>query len=307
MSDRFRVAGTPEPAPDRSAEHWFEPLAEHMGPAYLRYSFTQGTVQEVDALTAMLDLSPGARVLDVGCGPGRHSLELARRGHDVVGVDISEPFVDAATAAAETRGLTARCRFLRGDARRLADYELGTFDVVLSLCQGAFGLTGGPSADSSTVDGRTVELDEPILSAMAAALGPNGRLVVSAFSAYFQLRHTEPDRPNGAPSSDLPPESFEAESGVNHEWTTLLDPDGRPRTAELWTTCYTPRELRLLARAVGLRAEAVHSVTPGDYGPHPPEIDRPEFLLIAVRDESNEAKPGREPAATEDHTSKPIA
>ena len=54
-----------------AADHWFEPLAEHMGSAYLRYSFTKGTVQEVTALEAMLDLPPDARVLDVGCGPGR--------------------------------------------------------------------------------------------------------------------------------------------------------------------------------------------------------------------------------------------
>ncbi len=283
MSDRVRRGGgTPERAADYT-EHWFEPLAEHMGPAYLRYSFTKGTVQEVDALTAMLDLSPGTTVLDVGCGPGRHSLELARRGYEVVGVDISQAFIDSAAAAAEAEGLTARCRFVRGDARRLHELALGSFDLVISLCQGAFGLTGGPSADPPTADSRALELDEPVLTAMASVLAPEGRIVVSAFSAYFQVRHTEPDRPNGAPSADLPAESFDAETGVNHEWTTVLDPDGRPRTAELWTTCYTPRELRLLARAVDLRVEAVHGVTPGDYGPYPPDLDRPEFLLIAAR------------------------
>ena len=60
--------------------HWFEPIAEHLGAAYLRYSFTKGTVQEVDHLVGALGLEPGTRVLDVGCGPGRHAHELARRG-----------------------------------------------------------------------------------------------------------------------------------------------------------------------------------------------------------------------------------
>ena len=46
--------------------HWFEPLADHMGPAYLRYSFTKGTVQEIDFLVDALGLVPGMRVLDVG-------------------------------------------------------------------------------------------------------------------------------------------------------------------------------------------------------------------------------------------------
>lgn len=272
-----------EPGKDVSPRaHWFEPVADHLGPAYLRYSFTKGTVQEVDALSAMLDLTPGCRVLDVGCGPGRHSLELARRGHQVTGVDISGVFVDLARQAAVDNGLESTTWFLRADARRLGEFDLGSFDLVISLCQGAFGLSGGPTAVNDN-PGPPVELDEPILTAMAAALAGGGRLVVSAFSAYFQLRHTDPDKPNGAPSDGLPAESFDADSGVNHEWTTILDRSGQPRTTELWTTCYTPRELRLLARVVGLRVESVYGVTPGDYGPHPPDIDRPEFLLIASR------------------------
>jgi 2-polyprenyl-3-methyl-5-hydroxy-6-metoxy-1,4-benzoquinol methylase len=87
----------PEPAPP---SHWFEPIADHLGAAYLRYSFTKGTVQEVDHLVRVLALLPGMRVLDVGCGPGRHAHELARRGIEVHGVDISRRFVDLAAAAA---------------------------------------------------------------------------------------------------------------------------------------------------------------------------------------------------------------
>ena len=71
-------------------DHWFEDLADHLGSAYLRYSFTKGTEQEVEFLIDVLDLAPGDRVLDIGCGPGRHAHALGRRGIEVVGIDVSE-------------------------------------------------------------------------------------------------------------------------------------------------------------------------------------------------------------------------
>ena len=77
--------------------HWFEPVAEHLGSAYLRYSFTKGTAQEIDFVVSALGLRAGDRVLDVGCGPGRHAHELAPRGLVVHGIDISQRFIDLAT------------------------------------------------------------------------------------------------------------------------------------------------------------------------------------------------------------------
>jgi len=257
--------------PTGDGRHWFEDLADHLGEAYLRYSFTKGTEQEVDFLWSALELSPGSRVLDVGCGPGRHALELARRGAEVVGVDVSERFVRVGTDLASAGGLGDRVRFVRADARRLpaagTPLDRSSFDAAISLCQGAFGL-GGPV---TTDDPQHLGADAAVLSGVVQLLRDGGRVAVSAFSAYFQVRWLEAT------------DRFDAAGGVNHEQTEVRDPAGRAVPAELWTTCYTPRELRLLAERVGLEVDAVHSVAPGDYSARAPGLDDQEFLLLARR------------------------
>ena len=239
--------------------HWFEGVADHLGDAYLRYSFTYGTVSEVDTLVDVLDLVPGDRVLDVGCGPGRHSHELARRGYEVVGLDTSETFVALARRDAP-RGAT----FVHGDARTMSfDSE---FDAAISLCQGAFGLAGGPGSDTAVLDP-----DSAVLDRIVAAVRPDGGVALSAFSAYFQIRFLGED------------DDFDVGAGVNRENTVLRDTNGVELASELWTSCFTPRELRLLADQAGLVVDEIRSVTPGDYAQRRPDLDHPEFLVVGRR------------------------
>ena len=222
----------------------FEAVADHAGTAYLRYSFTKGTAQETAFLVEVLGLAPGMRVLDVGCGPGRHCHAMARRGIEVVGMDISLAFLSVA----------GQGRWVRADARRLP-FRSRSFDAAISLCQGGFGLLGGDD-------------DARVLEEMAQSVKRGGRLAVSAFSAYFAVRHLQPG------------EVFDAQTGVNHERAEVRDPSGQAATFDLWTTCFTPRELRLIAAGAGIEMQSLWSVTPGSYAKRPPDLDHPEFLLV---------------------------
>lgn len=230
---------------------WFNPLAEFLGPAYLRNAFTRGTEQEVSFLWEALHLHEGQRVLDVGCGPGRHALALARRGVEVVGVDLSPDFVALGAEAAARDGLSAR--FETADVRDLA-YE-GEFDAVICLCQGGFGLLGGRD-----------EVD--VFARIVRAARAGGRVAVSAFHAGFVVRHLEDG------------ETFDPATGVLHEHATARNEAGEERVFDLWTTCFTARELELLAASAGLDDVAVHGVAPGRYRAAPPDIDAPELLLL---------------------------
>ncbi|HWE54276.1 MAG TPA: methyltransferase domain-containing protein [Acidimicrobiales bacterium] len=224
----------------------FEALAAHARLAYLRYSFTKGTEQEVDFLIEAMGLRPGHRLLDVGCGPGRHSHAMRARGIEVVGFDLAHHFLVAAGPGV----------WVRGDARELP-FARHAFDAAITLCQGGFGLLGG--AD-----------DAGVIAGMAAVVRPGGRIAASAFSSYFAVRYLE--------DSD----DFDADRGVNHELAEVKDESGRGQMFDLWTTCFTPRELRFIARAAGVAVEGLWAVTPGDYGRRPPDLDHPEFLLLGA-------------------------
>jgi SAM-dependent methyltransferase len=233
--------------------HWFESVARYLGDSYLKYSFTKGTKQEIDFLVEALPLVGGDRVIDIGCGPGRHCNELAIRGYKAFGIDISATFIEQASASA-----VEGASFRRLDARLLQDeIELhGKFDVAICLCQGAFGVMLDDSDD----------LD--VLRGAAAVLRPGGLLALSAFNSYFSIRH----------HTDA---QFDVDRGVSHERTVLRNPAGEEMETDLWTGCYTPRELRMACSIVGLEVVRIYGVEPGKYGLIEPSVDLPEYLLVA--------------------------
>jgi len=85
-----------------------------------------------DALVASLGIAPGLKVLDLGCGDGTTALPAARRGADVMGVDIAKNLVDAGNERARAEGLT-NCRFQQGDATNLGELTDRSFDLVVSI------------------------------------------------------------------------------------------------------------------------------------------------------------------------------
>lgn len=241
MSSGFR------PHPGRP---YFAELGEVLGEAYLRYDFTRGTKQETEFLLDFLELRRGMRVLDVGCGPGRHAVALAAAGLRVTGVDVSPRFLSLAAERCRAAGVGAA--FFECDARTMPfDDE---FDAVISICEGAFGIMGDD--------------DALVLRRMAEAAKSGARVILTAFSALYEARHPRPDA------------HFDAGSGLVYERTTIKDEEGCDHPAELWTGVYTPRELKLLAIGCGLVPEQVWGVSPGDFARRAPDFDHPELMLV---------------------------
>src|SRR5260370_21383241 len=118
------------------------------------------TQSEADFLVKTLECASGSRFLDVPCGNGRHSLELAKRGYQMTGLDISEQFIEEARASSSAIG--AQIEWVLGDMRHVE--AEATFDGA--FCVGnSFGYFGYSDM-------------EAFLDSVSRALKPGARFVV---------------------------------------------------------------------------------------------------------------------------------
>lgn len=249
--------------PRSDEEAFYVPIGDFQGADYRRNAFAVGTVEEAAALTALLDLRAGTRVLDVGCGDARHLRALAADpGVAGLGIDVSPGLVDAARQAAAADGLDLAVEV--GDARDLAATlgpdRVGTFDVAWSVCQGGLGTS--PATDPA------------VLAGLAAAVRPGGLVAITLFHALFAVRHLAPG------------DAFDPVHLVHHQVSEVHGPDHARRRFDLWTASYTVRDAVSLLEDAGLEVVEVRGVEPGAYGRRAPgevALDDPELLLVARR------------------------
>lgn len=218
-------------------KQWYEELFENYGMKYDNENFAQGTIGECDFIEKEVNYNKAARILDVGCGTGRHSIELAKRGYTVVGIDLSESLLKRAKEKASEQNL--QIFFEKHDARNLPfSFE---FDLVIMLCEGAFPLM------------ETDEMNFQILQNAANALKPKGKLILTTLNGLFPLFHSvkeflasETKEGNTTYSNN----SFDLMTFRDHNITHVVDDSGIKKELQCNERYYVPSEITWLLKTL---------------------------------------------------------
>jgi SAM-dependent methyltransferase len=229
---------------------------------------------QIDGVERFLALEARSRVLDLGCGSGRRTLELARRGHRVLGVDPDERALAAARSAA--KGERLNVHFMKTDPREIS-YR-GDFDAIVCL-DGAFGQLPNDREDVRALD------------AARKALKPGAKLLLDVLNKEWLMRHFEPNYwergEDGRGSVVLDQISFDFEKGRLDNKRTIVASDGKRTPSFLSVRIYTLTELIAQAERAGLTYLRSHGTFDGDaYGLESPR-------LVALFERPRDEKPPR--------------
>lgn len=221
-------------------KQWYEELFENYGKKYDQECFTQGTLGECNFIEKEINYNKSLRILDVGCGTGRHTIELSGRGYIVTGIDLSETQLIRARQKAENHNL--KIDFQKQDARNLSFNN--EFDVAIMLCEGGFPLM------------ETDEMNYEILKSVTKSLKDQGKFIFTTLNGLFPLYHSveefcasETQEGNATYRSN----TFDLMTFRDHNVTEFEDDVGKKKTLKCNERYYVPSEITWLLKSLGYK------------------------------------------------------
>ena len=207
---------------------WYKELFENYARTYDKESFTQGTIGEVDFIEQEINFDKSTKILDLGCGTGRHSVELAKRGYNVTGVDLSTSQLNRAKEKARESGVAVR--FIQKDARELNFTD--EFNLVIMICEGAFPLM------------ETDEMNYKILENAARALKSKGKIIFTTLNGLYPLFHSVKDFVNSDIQGTSSIENtFDIMTFRDKSTVEVTDDDGEKKNLNCNERYYVPSEI----------------------------------------------------------------
>ena len=249
-------------------KQWYEELFENYALKYENESFTQGTIGECNFIEQEINYNKRSKILDIGCGIGRHSRELAKRGYQITGIDLSESQLNRAKELADKEKLNID--FQIQDARRLTFQN--EFDLVIMLCEGAFPLM------------ETDEMNFQILQNATKAIKENGKLIFTTLNGLFPLFHSVKEfltstAENGNATYDK--NSFDLMTFRDYNITSIVDDFGNKKELECNERYYVPSEITWLLKSLNYVSIDIYGAKLGAFSRND-KLTSEDFEMLVV-------------------------
>ncbi len=249
---------------------WYQELFTNYAEKYENEVFTQGTMGEVDFIESEINQDKNCKILDVGCGTGRHAIELAKRGYSVTGVDLSENMLDKAREKAIEAGV--QIDFQIADARNLQFED--EFGLVIMLCEGGFSLM------------ETDEMNFQILECAARALKKDvdhRKLIFTTLNGLFPLFHSVKDFLNSnMVDGDSIENTFDLMTFRDKSNFEMVDDGGKKKILECDERYYVPSEITWLLKSLNFNKIDICGCKLGEFSRNDPlTTEDYEMLIIA--------------------------
>ena len=249
-------------------KQWYETLFEDYGKKYDNENFTQGTIGECDFIEKEINYDKSLRIIDIGCGTGRHSIELTERGYKVIGIDLSESQLERAKAKAKAQNL--QIDFQKHDARNLPFRN--EYDLAIMLCEGAFPLM------------ETDEMNYEILRNAANSLKAAGKLIFTTLNGLFPLFHSveefcasTTDELNATYSKN----TFDLMTFRDFNITTVEDDFGNKKELECNERYYVPSEITWLLKSLEFKKIDIYGAKLGAFSRND-KLTTEDFEMLVV-------------------------
>jgi 2-polyprenyl-3-methyl-5-hydroxy-6-metoxy-1,4-benzoquinol methylase len=249
-------------------KQWYESLFENYGKKYDNENFTQGTIGECDFIEKEIDFNKSQKIIDIGCGTGRHSIELAKRGYKVTGIDLSESQLARAKEKAKAQNL--QIDFQKHDARNLTFKN--EYDLAIILCEGAFSLM------------ETDEMNYEILRNATNSLKTAGKLIFTTLNGLFPLFHSVEEF--GASTTEegnatYSKNTFDLMTFRDFNITTVEDDFGNKKELECNERYYVPSEITWLLKSLGFKKIDIYGAKLGAFSRND-KLKTEDFEMLVI-------------------------
>jgi len=249
-------------------KQWYELLFENYARKYDGECYVHGTVGECDFIEKEIKRNKSLKIIDIGCGTGRHSIELAKRGYQVTGIDLSEAQLKRAQEKAKEAGVTI-C-FQKHDARNLP--FKGEFDLAIMLCEGGFSLM------------ETDEMNFEILKHVTKALKEEGKIIFTTLNGLFPLFHSVKEFYASAAKEgqgEIKRCTFDLMTFRDHNTLVIEDDSGNKRELNCNERYYVPSEIMWLLKTLGYKKIDIYGAKLGAFS-RKDKLTTEDFEMLVI-------------------------